>query len=154
MAESTSLSLNYLWEELLKVSIFLQRPAIQRQFISAVVTILLAWALSRWIWFQLRQRYPQLNVDENCEQRLEWRQYSLALIHYLTTPTLIWIAVGLVTVLFQQWGVQRGWFAGLFHKAHALLNLFRRQIGRVHLNLFRVGEIGAAQLLHLFGHRG
>ncbi len=108
MTDSTSLPLSYLWNELLKVSIFFQRPVVQRQFFAVVSTTLLAWAISRWIWLQLRQRYPQLNVDETCNQRLEWRQYSLALIHYLTTPTLIWIAVGIVTLLFKQWG----WFAG------------------------------------------
>ncbi|MEM7062306.1 MAG: mechanosensitive ion channel domain-containing protein [Cyanobacteria bacterium P01_B01_bin.77] len=107
MVDSPSLSLDYLWNELLKVSIFFQRPVVQRQFFAVVVTTLLAWAFSRWIWFQLRQRYPQLRVDEDCNQRLEWKQYSLALIHYLTTPTLILGAVSMVTLLFKQWG----WFA-------------------------------------------
>ncbi|MBT9314022.1 mechanosensitive ion channel family protein [Leptothoe spongobia] len=108
MADSTNLPISYLWDELLKVSIFFQRPVIQRQFVTVVITTLLAWAISRWIWFQLRQRYPQLNIDENCNQRLEWKQYSLALIHYLSTPTVILGAVSIVTLLFEQ----GGWFAG------------------------------------------
>ena len=108
MNDSAILPLNYLWDELLKISIFFQRPVVQCQFVAIMATTLLAWALSRWIWFQLRQRYPQLTVDENCNQRLEWRQYSIALIHYLTTPTLIFVAVSLVTLLFERWG----WFSG------------------------------------------
>ena len=70
MTDLPILPLNHLWDELLKVSIFLQRPAVQHQFLAVVVTALLAWAVSRWVWSWLKRRYPQLKVDEDCNQQL------------------------------------------------------------------------------------
>ncbi|MEM9807798.1 MAG: mechanosensitive ion channel domain-containing protein [Cyanobacteria bacterium P01_D01_bin.56] len=120
MPDSMPLTLNYLWDELLKVSIIFQRPVVQRQFLVVILTTLLAWSLSRWIWFQLRQRYPQLNIDEDCNQRLEWKQYGLTVIQYLSTPTLVLGAVSIVTLLFKQWG----WFAGYLTDSLNVIALF------------------------------
>ena len=111
MADSAIRSLDYLWDELLKVSIYFQRPAVQLQFVAIVLTTVVAWGLSRWIWFKLKQRYPQFQVDESCNQRLEWKQYSIALIQYLSPPTLIFIALNIVILLFKQWGGLTGYLS-------------------------------------------
>ena len=120
MIDTIPLPLHYLWDELLKVSIFFQRPAVQRQFAAILITTIVAWAVSRWIWFQLRQHYPQLKVDETCNQRLGWQQYSLALIQYLSTPTLIFIAISVVTLLFKQ----ASWIVGYLTDSLEIVGAF------------------------------
>ena len=144
MVNTTPLPLSQLWEELLKVSIFFQRPVVQRQFAAILITTLAVWAVSRWIWFHLRQRYPQLKVDENCNQRLGWRQYSLALIQYLSTPTLIFIAVSFVTLLFKQ----AGWIAGYLTDSLEIIGtfwLYRLFVG----SLFSVLPINFVKRAHI-----
>jgi small-conductance mechanosensitive channel len=108
MSEQTVFNLDYLWAQLLQVSILLQRPAIQMQLWGIVISILLAWLISKGIWIQLKRQFPKLSQFELSELRLSVHQYSSALIRNLLTPTLCLIAVSWLRIGFEQ----RVWFAG------------------------------------------
>jgi len=115
--EQTIFNLNYLWAELVKVGIVLQRPAVQIQIGGIAVSILLTWLISKWTWIQLERRFPKVSEFEMSEQRLSWRQYGAALLRYLLTPTLSLVAVNWLRIGFEQWG----WFAGYLSDGIELL---------------------------------
>ena len=108
MPKQQVLNLNYLWAELVKMGIILQRPAVQLQILGIAVSILLAWLISKWSWMQFERRFPKLSQFEIGELRLSWRQCGAALVRYLLTPTLSLVAVSWLRIGFEQWG----WFAG------------------------------------------
>ncbi len=108
MPEQKVLNLDYLWGELVKLGIILQRPAVQIQILGIAISILLAWLISKGLWIQLQRKFPKLSQFEISELRLAWRQYGAALIRYLLGPSLSLIVVSLLRICFEQWG----WFAG------------------------------------------
>ena len=108
MPEQTVLNLGFLWTELLKVAIVLQRPVVQIQFLAMAVSILLGYSVRKWSWTQLRRRFPVLSRYEMKRSKLSGWQFSAALIDNLLGPTLILIAIGLLKISFEQWG----WFTG------------------------------------------
>ena len=108
MPEQKVLNLNYLWTVLVKVSIVLQRPAVQIQLLAMAISILLAWLISKGLWIQLKRKFPKLSQFELSELKLSLRQYGAALVRNLLTPTLSLITVSLVRILFERWG----WFIG------------------------------------------
>ena len=112
MPEQTVLNLNYLWTELIKVGMILQRPVVQIQFLVIAVSILLGWLVRKMIWAQLKRRFPMLSHYEMSELKLSRQQFHAALVDYLLGPTLILIMVGLVKIGFEEWG----WFAGYLGK--------------------------------------
>ena len=120
MPEPTVLNLNYLWEELLKAGILLQRPAVQIQMLGMASSILLAWLISQGIWIYLRRRFPKVSQFEMGESKLSWRQYGAVLVPYLLIPTLSLIAVSLL----RSWFVQQGWFAGYLSDGIELLRVY------------------------------
>ncbi len=117
MPEQEVLNLNNLWEELVKVGIILQRPAVQIQMLGMTGSILLAWLISKWIWIHFRQRFPKVSQFEVPESKLSWQQDGAALVHYLLTPTLSLIGISLL----RSWLVQQGWFAGYLSDGIELL---------------------------------
>ena len=117
MSEQTVLNLNYLWDELVKVGIVLQRPAVQIQMMGIAGSILLAWLIYQGIWMYLRRRFPKVSQFEMGESKLSWRQYGAVLVPYLLIPTLSLIAVSLL----RSWFVQQGWFAGYLSDGIELL---------------------------------
>ncbi|MGK7873833.1 MAG: mechanosensitive ion channel family protein [Xenococcaceae cyanobacterium] len=117
MPEQTVLNLNYLWEELVKVGIVLQRSAVQIQMLGMAGSILLAWLISKWSWIQFRQRFPKVSQFDVGDSKISWRQYGAALVRYLLTPTLCLIGISLLKSLF----VQQGWFAGYLSDGIELL---------------------------------
>ncbi len=108
MPEQTVLDLNYLWTELIKVGMILQRPVVQIQFLGVAVSILLGWLVRKMIWAQLTRRFPTLSHYELSELKLSWQQVNAALVNYLLSPTFILIMIGLLKIGFEEWG----WFAG------------------------------------------
>ena len=108
MSEQTILNLNYLWTELIKVGIVLQRPAVQIQILAMGLSILLAWLISKVLWIQLQRLFPKLSQFELSKLRLSWQQYGAALVRHLLTPTLSLLAVSGLRIGFEQ----SGWFAG------------------------------------------
>ncbi len=117
MSEQEVLNLNYLWEEIFKVGIILQRPAVQIQMLGMTSSILLAWLISQWIWIHFRQRFPQVSQFDVGESKLSWQQDGAALVHYLLTPTLSLIGISLL----RSWFEQQGWFAGYLSDGIELL---------------------------------
>ena len=108
MAEQIVLDLDYLWVELAKVSIVLQRRAVQIQILGMAFSILLAWLISKMVWIGLKGRFSQLKQLESNELKISKGQYGAGLVRYLLTPTLSLIVVNLLRIGFKQWG----WFAG------------------------------------------
>lgn len=117
MSEETVLNLNYLWTELVKVSIILQRPVVQIQLLAMVVTIFLAWLISKWSWIQFKELFPKLSQFELSKLKVSWQQYGAALIRHLLTPSLSLLAVSCLKIGFEQWG----WFAGYLHDGIIIL---------------------------------
>ena len=117
MPGQTALNLNYLWEELVKAGIVLQRPAVQIQMLGMTGSIMLAWLISQWSSIQFRRRFPKVSQFDAGEEKLSWRQYGAALVRYLLTPTLNLIGIGLL----RSWFVQQGWFAGYLSDGIELL---------------------------------
>ena len=117
MSEQTVLNLNYLWDELVKVGIVLQRPAVQIQMMGIAGSILLAWLIYQGIWMYLRRHFPKVSQFEMGESKLSWQQYGIVLVPYLLIPTLSLIAVSLL----RSWFVQRGWFTGYLKDGIELL---------------------------------
>ena len=108
MPEQTVLDLNYLWTELIKVGMILQRPVVQIQFLGVAVSILLGWLVRKMLWAQLQRRFPTLSHYELSELNLSWQKVNAALVNYLLSPTLVLIMIGLLKIGFEEWG----WFAG------------------------------------------
>ena len=109
MNEETVLSLNYLWEELVKVWVILQRLAVQIQILGIFLSILLALGISQWSWIQLKRKFPQLRQIDVSSKKLSWRQYGFALVRYLLTPTLCFVTVSLLIIVLKQWGWSFGY---------------------------------------------
>ena len=108
MPEQTILNLDYLWAQLIQVTILLKRPAVQIQILALIISILLAWLISKGFWIQLQQRFPKLSHLEMSELRLSLPQYGTALLRNLLAPTLSLIALSWLRTSFERWG----WFAG------------------------------------------
>lgn len=111
MPEQTVFDLNYLWTELAKASIVLQRPAVQIQMLGIAISILLAWLISKGLWILLKRQLPQLSQFEMSELRLAWGQYFTSLVYYLLTPTLSLIVVSWLRIWFEQWGLFAGYLS-------------------------------------------
>ena len=109
MHESTVLNLKHLWTELVKVGILLQRPAVQIQLLGIALSILLGVSVFKWLWPQLKRRFPGLNQVEMGKSKLSGWQVCAALVRYLLSPTIILIAVGLLEIGFEQLGWVRGY---------------------------------------------
>ena len=120
MPEQTVFNFNYLWEELVKDGIILQRPAVQIQILGMAGSILLAWLISQWIWVQFRRHFPKVSQFKVGETKVSWQQYGLILGPYLLIPTLSLIEVSLL----RSWFVQQGWFAGYLSEGIELLWIY------------------------------
>ena len=117
MSEQEVLNLHYLWSELVKVGIVLQRPAVQIQIFGMTILILLAWIVSQWIWIHFRQRFPRVSQFKVGEERLSWQQNVVVFVHYLLTPVLSLIGIELL----RSWFLQQGWFSGYLSDGIELL---------------------------------
>ena len=120
MLEQTVLNFNYLWEELVKAGIVLQRRAVQIQILGIAFSILLAWLISKASRSQFRRRLPKLNQLKISELKLSSDRYAAPLFSYLLTPTLSLIGVSLLEIWFEQWG----WFAGYLSEGITVLRYF------------------------------
>lgn len=120
MAKTLILDASYFWEEFLKISIILQRPAVQIQLLAIAISIILMWLISRWVWRRFSQRFPQVSAFCQKDTRIYWQQYGAALLYYLLTPLLCLIMVNLLQIIF----VAQGWFAGYFQDSIKLLWIY------------------------------
>ncbi len=179
MPEETVLNLNYLWRELVKVGIVLQRPAVQIQLLGLALSILLGMSVFKLSWPRLKRRFPVLSQVEMGKSKLSGWQFFAALVRYLLAPTIILIAVGLLEIGFEQLGWVRGylrngislalfiWFYCLFLVSlYALfpvdsINHYRNRLLRSLFYLIAIGtimswflelpELYQVTFMHLFG---
>ncbi|MEA5536427.1 mechanosensitive ion channel family protein [Crocosphaera sp. XPORK-15E] len=120
MRDNFVLDDSYLWQELLKITIILQRPAVQIQLLVIAISIILMWILSNWVWSIFSQRFPELSKFCEKDTRIYWQQSGAALLYYLLTPLLCLIIVNLLHIIF----VQQGWFGGYLKDSINLLWLY------------------------------
>ncbi|MGL5035081.1 MAG: mechanosensitive ion channel family protein [Microcystaceae cyanobacterium] len=118
--------ISYLWRQIDKISIFLERPKVQWQLLIIGAGLLLALVLYRWFWFHLKQKFPQLLTLWQRDQPIRDKQYGLVLIIYMTQPLL---NIAIIFSLLKLW--QYGQFTyGLINVAlefiilHTLYRLF------------------------------
>jgi small-conductance mechanosensitive channel len=114
------IDLNYLWEELVKAIIILQRPVVQIQIFGIIFSIFLAWLISKQIKTKLQQRFPQLNQLERRQQKLSGRFFLTVLLFYSLTPSFCLIILSLLRFWFEQ----ESWFFGYLNEAIKLIKYF------------------------------
>jgi hypothetical protein len=133
---------------LVKVLIFLQRPAIQIQLLGIAGSMLLAWLLTRWIWSKTRRRVLLRIVLAGKRRQQSLRRAAIALAWKLSGPSLALIGLYLIRSAV----LSQGWKVGLLSVAISLVCVyFAYQVGlgllylcfypptiqRYHVRLFR-----------------
>ncbi|GBF81881.1 mechanosensitive ion channel family protein [Aphanothece sacrum] len=120
METNLILDVSYFWEEWLKITIVLQRPAVQVQLLAIALSIILVWFISRWLWYQFCQRFPK--SSQFCQQnsQLYWQQCGAALFHYLIPPLLCLLIVNLLKIVF----FHQGLFLGYLTDSIKLLGIY------------------------------
>ena len=112
--------LAYLDQQLLRIQILLERPAVQIQLLAIAIALCLGWLVSHWIWKETQNRFPPSRNLEQKPTRLSWREYGIALICLLATPVF---SIGFVH-LFQYLLFEQGLRAGLLTVAIQILRFF------------------------------
>ena len=120
MVEETVKNLNYLWEEIVKISVIFERTAVQIQILSLFLSILLALGIYQWSWIQLKRRFPKLRQIDIRRTKLSWRQYRFAIVRYLLTPTLCLLTLSVPLIILGQWG----WPVGYLVAGRRILVIF------------------------------
>ena len=110
MPEQTVIGSSYLWTELVKVGMILQRPAVLLQFLAIVLSFFLARYAYKWIWFKLQQHFPLLKHQELRDTRFSgWKYVGVESLRNLLWPILILFVLGVFVLLFQQFGLFTGY---------------------------------------------
>ncbi|MGK7930718.1 MAG: mechanosensitive ion channel family protein [Microcystaceae cyanobacterium] len=117
MPEENVLNLSYLGSELSQALLVLERPVVQLQIVAIAFSIVSASLISKEIWRQVRLKWPNLNDIEFNDLRISKKQYFIALIRHLLTPSLSILIVNAIRLLFEQ----QGWFAGYLTDSRKLL---------------------------------
>ncbi|MEA5512145.1 mechanosensitive ion channel domain-containing protein [Crocosphaera sp. UHCC 0190] len=120
MRNNLVLDASYFWEEWLRITIILQRPAVQVQLLAIAISIFITWIVSHWVWSQFSQLFPQLTEFCKKDKRIYWQQYGAAVLYYIFPPLFCLIIVSLLQIIF----VQQGWFTGYFQDSIKLLWLY------------------------------
>ncbi len=120
MPDQTSLDSSYLFDQILKWSNVLVRPAVQIQLLAIAGSIALAWLISKWVWLQIRRRFPSVKSLVRGNVKLSGWQYGVLLLRYLLTTVLSFISIQLL----RSWFLAQGWVAGLLSTALELLWLY------------------------------
>lgn len=101
-------SLQFIANFLAKHAIFFQRFHVQIQLVAIIGALGLAWLGARWARGRLTQMFPHvLDQATWSKQRLSWRHYSSAALHYLLIPILSLILLAFVgqLLLLQHWRI-------------------------------------------------
>ncbi|MGK7894144.1 MAG: mechanosensitive ion channel family protein, partial [Xenococcus sp. (in: cyanobacteria)] len=109
--------LNFLVQELLKVSIILQRPIVQLQLGVILCISLLSWLISQLIWKAFQHKFPQVSQLKISDTKMSWQEYGTVLIRFLTTPILTVLLLMLCTLFFQS----QQWFSGYLIDAQKIV---------------------------------
>lgn len=95
--------------QLQTVSLFLERPVVQRQVTAFLIATLGAWLLSDGLWYLTRWRVWQWINRRPAEQAQRFWRSAFQLVEYTAFPMWGLLAVRLTATMF----VARGWLAGL-----------------------------------------
>jgi small-conductance mechanosensitive channel len=106
--QPTLIDLNYLGQELLKISVVLQRPVVQIQLAVILGISLLSWLIAQIVWKKFKRKFPQVCQLEYSDTKMSWKEYGAALVRFLTNPILIVIFLSFCAAFFQS----RQWFLG------------------------------------------
>lgn len=113
--------------------LFLGRRDVQNQLTIIFLSLILAWLLSKWLWYCLKKRFPHVTSLIHSDEKLTLRQYFAILIQFLNFPVISLILLDLNYLIFfsQNWTrgminlsiklmwfylVYRGLLAGLYAK--------------------------------------
>ena len=110
MSEQTVIGLGYLWTELSKVWIILQRPAVQLQFLAIVISFFLARYVYKYSWSRFQKNYPVLK-NRNLRKRVltGWKYACSATIPKILWPILFLIVLSSFALLFNYFSLFTGY---------------------------------------------
>ena len=60
MNDKLILNPSYFWEEWLKTMVILQRPAVQLQLFTIIISLAVMFLISQWIWRKFQRRYIEV----------------------------------------------------------------------------------------------
>ncbi|MCG8363250.1 MAG: mechanosensitive ion channel, partial [Pseudanabaenales cyanobacterium] len=120
MSDSIQFGYPFLWDQILKWAVVLQRPAVQGQLLAIAIAVLAAKLISKWVWKTFRRRFASTNYSYRQGQKRSWTGYGTLLLHLIFTPLLSIVVISLFKVGFRL----QGWVTGLLLIAAALFWVF------------------------------
>lgn len=120
MSDSIQFGYPFLWDQILKWAVVLQRPAVQGQLLAIAIAVLAAKLISKWVWKTFRRRFTSTNYSYRQGQKRSWTGYGTLLLHLIFTPLLSIVVISLFKVGFRL----QGWVTGLLLIAAALFWVF------------------------------
>ena len=120
MSDSTQFGYPFLWDQILKWAVVLQRPAVQGQLLAIAIAVLAAKLTSKWVWKKFRRRFNPTNYLYRQGQKRSWTEYGALLLHLIFTPLFSIVFISLFKIGFRL----QGWVMGLLLIASALFSVF------------------------------
>lgn len=108
MNQKIILAPSYFWEEWLKTMVILQRPAVQRQLLAIIFSLVVMFLISQWLWNKFKQQFPDISQFEEKNKERYYQQCGTTLFYYLLFPILSLITINIGKIIF----LQQGHFAG------------------------------------------
>lgn len=92
---------SYLLEQITKLSIYLNRWVVQRQFLFVLLAFLCAWLIKTYFWKYARQQEDKVRAFS----KRAWFQFALHIVEDTVNPLIIFISLNWIRrfFLFQQW---------------------------------------------------
>ncbi len=100
--------------------IFINRPDVQHQWISIVLSLIIGWLLSKYCWRGLQQNFSHFTKFNLEKIRLSRQEYRAFLIQTLDFPVLSLILLQLVQLLF----ISQGWTDGIVRTCVRLMAIY------------------------------
>ena len=110
----------FLWDQILKWIVVLQRPAVQGQLLAIAIAVLVAKLISKRVWRKFRRRFKPTHYSYTEGQNRSWKGYGALLLRLVLTPLLSMMAIIVLKVGFQY----QGWVTGLMAIAIDLFWVF------------------------------
>ena len=109
MPDPTQFGYAFLWDQILKWVVVLQRPAVQSQLLAIAISILGAKLTAKWVWGKFRRRFTPPHYAYRKGQKRSWTGYGAFLLRLMLTPLFDIVAIS----LFKLWFLLQGWVSGL-----------------------------------------
>ncbi len=120
MTETTELDLTPIFELIWRCLHALERPLVQIQLFSIIISLILVWLICQGIWILWLRRFPTMNDGELSDRQPSLKHYATNLLRLMLTPVLGLMVVSLLETGFSQ----GGWRAGLITVAIKILWTF------------------------------